>query len=73
MAVLKVIEVLSSSPTSWEDATQKAVQQASITTGTGTKNISITLGDNIRNVLEKLIESQSSLKPGDCTAESQFN
>ena len=31
MAVLKVIEVLSSSPTSWEDATQKAVQQASKT------------------------------------------
>lgn len=31
MAVLKVIEILSSSPTSWEDATQKAVQQASKT------------------------------------------
>jgi flavin-binding protein dodecin len=31
MAVLNVIEVLSSSPTSWEDATQKAVQQASKT------------------------------------------
>ena len=31
MAVLKVIEVLSSSPTSWEDATQRAVQQASKT------------------------------------------
>lgn len=29
MAVLKVIEVLSSSPTSWEDATQKAVEKAS--------------------------------------------
>lgn len=29
MAVLKVIEVLSSSSTSWEDATQKAVTQAS--------------------------------------------
>ena len=29
MAVLKVIEVLSSSPTSWEDATQKAVAKAS--------------------------------------------
>lgn len=28
MAVLKVIEVLSSSETSWEDATQKAVAQA---------------------------------------------
>lgn len=29
MSVLKVIEVLSSSPTSWEDATQKAVTKAS--------------------------------------------
>ncbi|POS00996.1 dodecin family protein [Flavobacterium croceum] len=28
MAVLKVIEVLSSSTTSWEDATKKAVEQA---------------------------------------------
>jgi hypothetical protein len=29
MSVLKVIEVLSSSSTSWEDATQKAVTKAS--------------------------------------------
>ncbi|SFA78619.1 hypothetical protein SAMN05660845_0534 [Flavobacterium swingsii] len=29
MAVLKVIEVLSSSETSWEDATKKAVEKAS--------------------------------------------
>lgn len=29
MSVLKVIEVLSSSATSWEDATQKAVAKAS--------------------------------------------
>jgi dodecin len=29
MSVLKVIEVLSSSTTSWEDATQKAVEKAS--------------------------------------------
>jgi dodecin len=28
MAVLKVIEVLSSSATSWEDATKKAVEKA---------------------------------------------
>lgn len=31
MAVLKVIEVLSSSPKSWEDATAKAVAEASET------------------------------------------
>ncbi|MEM0517824.1 MULTISPECIES: dodecin family protein [Aequorivita] len=29
MAVLKVIEVLSSSPKSWEDATRNAVKEAS--------------------------------------------
>lgn len=29
MAVLKVIEVLANSETSWEDATKKAVEQAS--------------------------------------------
>lgn len=29
MAVLKVIEVLANSETSWEDATRKAVKQAS--------------------------------------------
>lgn len=29
MSILKVIEVLSSSTTSWEDATQKAVEKAS--------------------------------------------
>lgn len=29
MSVLKVIEVLSSSTTSWEDATKKAVEKAS--------------------------------------------
>ncbi|HTN38717.1 MAG TPA: dodecin family protein [Arachidicoccus sp.] len=31
MAVLKVIEVMSSSSTSWEDATQQAVTEASKT------------------------------------------
>lgn len=31
MAVLKVIELLASSPKSWEDATQVAVKQASQT------------------------------------------
>lgn len=31
MAVLKVIEVLASSPKSWEDATQNAVSQAAKT------------------------------------------
>ncbi len=31
MSVLKVIEILSSSTTSWEDATRKAVEKASKT------------------------------------------
>ena len=50
MAILKVIEVLSSSSKSWEDATKKAVKQAS----KSVKNIksvfvqsqSATIGDN---------------------------
>lgn len=29
MSILKVIEILSSSPDSWEDATKKAVEKAS--------------------------------------------
>ena len=29
MAVLKVIEILASSPTGWEDATQQGIQEAS--------------------------------------------
>jgi len=31
MAVLKVIEILSNSTTSWEDATRSAVKKASVT------------------------------------------
>ena len=31
MAIIKVIEVLSNSPTSWEDATQRAVTEAART------------------------------------------
>ncbi len=31
MAILKVIEVLANSPTSWEDATRKAVKEAAKT------------------------------------------
>jgi len=50
MAVLKVIEVLSSSTVSWEDATQKAVAEASKTV------------KNIRSVYVK--EQSATVKDG---------
>ncbi len=50
MAILKVLEIMANSPKSWEDATRKAVQEASKTV----KNIrsayvqeqSVTVNDN---------------------------
>lgn len=44
MAILKVIEVLSSSPTSWEDATAKGVEKAS---------------KSVKNIRSAYIQSQS--------------
>jgi len=44
MAILKVIEVLSSSPTSWEDATAKGVEKAS---------------QSVKNIRSAYIQSQS--------------
>ncbi|NNC51212.1 MAG: dodecin domain-containing protein [Flaviramulus sp.] len=51
MAVLKVIEILSNSETSWEDATKKAVKHAS-------KSVK-----NIRSVYVK--EQSASVKNGE--------
>ncbi len=45
MSILKVIEVLSSSDKSWEDATQKAVKKASKT---------------VKNVKSAFVQSQSA-------------
>ncbi|MBR9915702.1 MAG: dodecin domain-containing protein [Algicola sp.] len=53
MAVLKVIEVLSNSDKSWEDATRKAVKHAS-------KSV-----DNIKSVYVK--EQSAIVKDGDVT------
>ncbi|TYA74576.1 dodecin family protein [Seonamhaeicola marinus] len=53
MAVLKVIEVLSNSEKSWEDATKKAVKQAS-------KSLS-----NIRSVYVQ--DQSASVKNGEVT------
>lgn len=60
MSVLKVIEVLSSSSTSWEDATQKAVTKAS----KSVKNIrSVYVKDQSATVKEgKVVEFRVNLK-----------
>ncbi|MFD1062302.1 dodecin family protein [Winogradskyella litorisediminis] len=53
MAVLKVIEVLSNSNTSWEDATKKAVMEASKT---------------VKNIKSVYIKDQSAIvKDGEVT------
>lgn len=50
MAVLKVIEVLSDSPTSWEDATKKGVERAASTVknvkSAYVKDMSVVIDDN---------------------------
>lgn len=60
MGVLKVIEVLSSSEKSWEDATQKAVEKASKTV----KNIrSAYVQDQSAQVKDnKIVEYRVNLK-----------
>ena len=53
MAILKVIEVLSSSPKSWEDATAKAVKRAS---------------KSVENIKSAYVQDQSvSVKDGKVT------
>ncbi len=58
MAVLKVIEVLSNSDKSWEDATKKAVKEASKTL------------NNIRSVY---VQDQSAIVNGDDVTEFRVN
>lgn len=60
MAVLKVIEVLSSSETSWEDATKKAFEQAA----KSLKNIrSVYVQEQSATVKEnKVVEFRVNLK-----------
>jgi len=53
MAVLKVIEVLSNSSESWEDATKKAVKQAS---------------KSVKNIRSVYVQDQSAIvKDGEVT------
>ncbi|GGG18761.1 dodecin family protein [Dokdonia pacifica] len=58
MAVMKVIEVLSSSKTSWEDATQNAVSQASKT---------------VKNIKSVYVAEQSAVVDGDKVTEYRVN
>jgi len=58
MAVLKVIEVLSNSDKSWEDATKKAVKQAS---------------KSVKNIKSVYVNEQSAIVNGDDVTEFRVN
>ncbi|OBX23833.1 MULTISPECIES: dodecin family protein [Bizionia] len=58
MAILKVIEVLSNSDTSWEDATRKAVKEASKT---------------VKNIRSVYVKEQSAIVNGDNVTEFRVN
>jgi flavin-binding protein dodecin len=58
MAVLKVIEVLSNSDTSWEDATRKAVKQAS---------------KSVKNIRSVYVQDQSAIVKDDVVTEFRVN
>ena len=58
MAVLKVIEVLSSSTTSWEEATKKAVTQAAKT---------------LKNIRSVYVQEQSAVVKNDEVTEFRVN
>ncbi|NRD18996.1 dodecin domain-containing protein [Winogradskyella eckloniae] len=58
MAVLKVIEVLSNSDKSWEDATKKAVKEASKT---------------VKNIKSVYVHDQSAIVKEDTVTEFRVN
>ncbi len=58
MAVMKVIEVLANSDKSWEDATQKAVKQAS---------------KSVKNIKSAFVQSQSVVVKDDDVTEFRVN
>ena len=58
MAILKVIEVLASSETSWEDATRQAVKKAS---------------NSVKNIKSAFVQSQSVTVKGDSVEEFRVN
>lgn len=58
MAVMKVIEVLANSEKSWEDATKKAVKQAS---------------KSVKNIKSVFVQSQSAVVNDDEVTEFRVN
>ncbi len=58
MAVMKVIEVLANSSTSWEDATRKAVKHAS---------------KSVKHIKSAFVQSQSCVVKGDDVEEFRVN
>lgn len=58
MAVLKVIEILSNSDKSWEDATKKAVKEASKT---------------VKNIKSVYVKEQNAIVKGDNVTEFRVN
>lgn len=58
MAVMKVIEVLANSEKSWEDATRKAVKQAS---------------KSVKNIKSVFVQSQSAVVNDDNVTEFRVN
>jgi dodecin len=58
MAVLKVIELLSNSETSWEDATKKAVKHAAKT---------------VKNIRSVYVQEQSAIVKNDEVTEFRVN
>ncbi|WBX76439.1 dodecin family protein [Tenacibaculum ovolyticum] len=58
MAIMKVIEVLSNSEKSWEDATKKAVKQAS---------------KSVKNIKSVFVQSQSAVVNEDEVTEFRVN
>lgn len=58
MAILKVIEILSNSDTSWEDATKKAVKHASKT---------------VKNIKSVYVQDQSAIVKNGEVAEFRVN
>ena len=58
MAVMKVIEILANSSKSWEDATKKAVKEAS---------------KSVKNIKSVFVQSQSAVVNGDEVTEFRVN
>lgn len=58
MAVMKVVELMANSPTSWEDATKKAIKKAS---------------KSIKNIRSAFVQSQSVVVKNNKVTEFRVN